>query len=157
MNHYQSVLGFDFGTEHIGVAVGQALTGTATPLAPLPARDGIPNWDTIGQLIEQWRPQALVVGIPLNMDDTPSDMSKRAQKFCNRLQGRFNLPSFGMDERLSTFEAKAEAREQQLDSYVGGGKGRGRKASHKNKSISIDSLAAKLIVESWLRTQADAD
>ena len=150
MSTYQSVLGFDFGTEHIGVAVGQALTGTATPLAPLPARDGIPNWDSIAQLIKEWRPQALVVGIPLNMDDSPSEMSQRAQKFCNRLHGRFNLPSFGMDERLSTFEAKATAQEQQINSYVGGSK-KNRRA--KNKAASIDSLAAKLIVESWFREQ----
>src|SRR5690606_24221209 len=74
----QRVLGFDFGTRQIGVAVGQTLTGNARPLKELRARDGIPDWDQIGALLKEWQPDALIVGLPLNMDGSPSEMSARA-------------------------------------------------------------------------------
>ena len=88
----QLLLGFDFGTKQIGVAVGQIITQQARELCNLKARDGIPNWEQIEALIKEWQPDALVVGLPLNMDGTPSDMCVRAEKFARRLNGRFNLP-----------------------------------------------------------------
>ena len=128
-------LAFDFGTKRIGVAVGQALTGTATPLDALNARDGIPNWDDVAGLVKAWRPDGFVVGIPLTMEGVEGEMALRARKFANRLHGRFNKPSFEMDERLSSCEA---------ESYAGGA------------STSIDSIAAGLILESWFRQQQSA-
>ena len=101
-----SFLAFDFGSQWIGVATGQKITGTASPLPPLKANDGIPNWDQIQQLIDQWQPDGFIVGIPLNMDGTESEMTLRARKFKNRLHGRYGLPAFEHDERLTSFEAK---------------------------------------------------
>lgn len=132
------ILAFDFGTKRIGVAVGQELTGTATPLEPLHARDGIPDWDQLGALIDQWQPDAFVVGIPLNMDGSVSEMALRARKFSNRLHGRFHRPSYGMDERLSSFDAKSIINSD---------------PEAPEAKISVDSMAAKLILESWFQGQ----
>jgi len=132
------VLAFDFGTKRIGIAVGQELTGTATALAPISAVNGIPDWDTLSSLIAQWQPDAFVVGIPLHMDDSEGGMALRAQKFCRRLQGRFHRPSYGMDERLSSVAARTALAQGQ----------------RKGGQPSIDSYAAKLILESWFREQA---
>jgi len=132
----QVLLAFDFGTHRIGVAIGQTVTGTATALSILPANDGIPDWQQIEKLIEEWHPDAFVVGIPLNMDGSESEMSVRARKFGQRLHGRFGKPLFEMDERLSSFEAKQTLAEQH------------KKTSQFVKPI--DSIAAKLILESWL-------
>lgn len=137
----QRVLGFDYGTRQIGVAVGQTLTGNARPLKELRARDGIPDWDQIGALLKEWEPDALIVGLPLNMDGTPSEMSARAEKFARRLQGRFQLPVHCIDERLSTFEAKQTLRDS------------GRRAPTSYRDNPVDSLAAALLLETWLNSQ----
>ncbi len=138
-SNYQTVLGFDFGTSRIGLAAGQAITGTATPIDPVSARDGIPQWDKLESAIAEWKPQALVVGIPLNMDGTISEMARRARKFANRLNERFKLPVFLMDERLTTSEAK------QIHLASGGGTN--------FRKESVDGIAAQLIVESWFTTE----
>ncbi|HDZ56871.1 MAG TPA: Holliday junction resolvase RuvX [Pseudomonas xinjiangensis] len=131
------VLGFDYGTRQIGVAVGQSLTGTAEPLMVLKARDGIPDWDQIARLIAEWKPDAVVVGLPLNMDGTSSDMSSRAEKFARRLEGRFHLKAYCVDERLSTFEAKQSLKDQ-------------RRTPTSYKDNPVDSLAAALLLQTWL-------
>jgi putative Holliday junction resolvase len=123
------VMGFDFGTKKIGVAVGQAITGTATPLTILKARDGIPNWQQVEKIIREWQPALLVVGLPLNMDGTPSEMSRLSEKFARKLHGRYNIPSRTMDERLSSFEA----------------------ALMTDQEGPIDSIAAQLILETYFR------
>ncbi len=128
-------IAFDFGTSRIGVAVGQTLTGTATALAPIQARDGIPDWPQLDRIMTEWTPDALVIGIPLNMDGTISDMARRARKFANRLHERYKYPCFLMDERLSTREAK------QIHRDAGGGSN--------YKKESVDGIAAQLILESW--------
>lgn len=132
-----TVLGFDFGMKHIGVAVGQTITRTANPLNSLKAVDGIPNWDDIKKLIITWNARALVIGIPLNMDGTEQPITAAAKKFGNRLEAKFRLPIHQVDERLTTVEAK----QQLFDSL-------GYKALEKT---SIDSYSAKLILESWLQ------
>lgn len=131
---------FDYGLKNIGVAVGQAITQTASELAPFKARDGIPDWDALGALLKQWQPQCVLVGLPLNMDGSESELSARARKFANRLHGRFSVPVELVDERLSTREAKWEARE------------RGHKGNY--KQAPIDSIAARIILETWLAQQA---
>jgi putative Holliday junction resolvase len=120
-------MAFDFGTTKIGVAVGQKITGTATPVAVVKARDGIPQWLVIDRLVEEWQPTVLVVGLPINMDGTESDMSKAATRFSRRLHGRYGISIELMDERRSTFEAREFETPDQLD-----------------------AIAAKLILETWL-------
>lgn len=132
----QTLLAFDFGTQNIGVASGQTLTGLASELPPLKARDGIPNWDDLGKLLKEYNPDKVLVGLPLNMDDTESELSARARKFGNRLHGRFGVQVEMVDERLSTFAAKEEAAE------------RGHKGNY--AQAPVDSIAARLILESWL-------
>lgn len=125
-----TLMAFDFGLQNIGVAVGETGLGTAPPLTLLKARDGEPDWRTLARLIGEWRPARLVVGMPLNMDGTESDMSRRARRFGRELHGRFGLPVLGADERLSTHEAEART--------VGERKKR------------VDDLAAEIILQSYL-------
>jgi putative Holliday junction resolvase len=125
------IMGFDYGTRKIGVATGQLITRTANPIAIVPARDGIPNWGDIEKLIIEWKPSQLVVGLPLNMDGSESEMSIRALKFARRLTGRFNLPHHTVDERLSSREAREQS----------------------TTARQIDDIAAKIILESWLSVQ----
>ncbi|WP_375740943.1 Holliday junction resolvase RuvX [Pseudomonas boanensis] len=130
------LLGFDYGTKQIGVAVGQAVTGQARELRVLKAQNGVPDWQQVEALIREWQPDAMVVGLPLNMDGTPSDMSVRAEKFARRLNGRFNLPVFTHDERLTTFEAKGQRLAQ------------GQREGYRDRPV--DALAAALLLEGWL-------
>src|SRR5512143_1222158 len=109
--HPRTLLSLDSGTRRIGVAIGQELTGTARPLATLASRDGGPDWNAISELIEEWRPDALVVGIPYHMDGSEMELTRLATRFGNRLQGRYNLPVFAVDERLTSAEAEMLLRE----------------------------------------------
>lgn len=134
----QRVLGFDFGTTRIGLAIGQSLTATATPIDPVRARDGMPDWPQLDAAIAEWQPDTLVVGIPLNMDGTISEMARRARKFANRIQDRYQRPCYLCDERLTT----AEAKRIHLD--AGGGTN--------FKQESVDGIAAQLILEDWFNS-----
>lgn len=132
----KTLLAFDYGTKNIGVAVGQTLTLSARELAVLKARDGIPNWDEIAALLKEWQPNVVLVGLPLHMDATESELSTRARKFANRLHGRFGVAVELVDERLSSFEAKGEV-------IRDGG-------SRHYKTSPVDSIAARIILESYL-------
>jgi putative Holliday junction resolvase len=101
-----TVLAFDFGLRNIGVATGQAITRTASEIATVRARDGVPDWNTVDALVRQWEPDALLVGLPLNMDDTESEMSTRAKSFARKLRSRYRLTVELVDERLTSFEAR---------------------------------------------------
>lgn len=125
------IMGFDYGTHRIGVAIGQRITQTASPLAILKARQGQPNWSEIEALIKEWQPEAFIVGLPLHMDDEPSDLSVQAEKFARRLTGRFNLPHTMVDERLSSVEAK-----------------------NLSAGDAIDDVAAVLILETYLSSDS---
>lgn len=142
--HTQHVyLGFDFGTRNIGVAVGQMITATATPLPILRARNGVPtDWQHVAALLKKWRPDALIVGIPLKLDDSECEgVTEKARAFVAALREHFNLPVHTVDERLTT---KA-AREFIYDNFGG------YKALQKEP---IDSFAAKIILESWMHQEA---
>lgn len=128
----QTLLGFDYGRRRIGVAVGQQLTCSATALSTVQARDGKPDWDAIGQLIDEWKPDALVVGIPYHMDGTEQDMTRAAQRFSRQLEGRYRLPVHLADERLSSYVVES---------------GLGSKAS----GTEIDPLSAQVILQDWLQ------
>lgn len=131
----KTLLGFDFGTKSIGIAVGQQLTGTARPLTAIKAQDGIPDWSQIEKLLKEWQPDLVVVGLPLNMDGTEQPLTARARKFANRLHGRFGIAVELQDERLSTVEARADLFEHG-----------GYKALSKG---NVDSGSAVIILESW--------
>lgn len=127
---------FDFGVKRFGVARGNTLLKTASELPPIKAKEGIPDWNIIEKLVAEWKPEGFVVGLPLNMDGSESDMSLRAKKFGKRLKGRFNKPVEMMDERLSSFEAKQTVKDRS-NRYVDFG------------DHSVDGAAACLILESW--------
>ena len=132
----RSVLAFDFGLVQIGVAVGNTLLRSTQPLAILRAREGIPDWQALEQLVRDWQPDLLLVGDPLNMDGSDSELCERARKFARRLHGRLGLPVTMVDERLTSFEAKQVSREQ------------GHRGDYKRRPI--DSQAAELVLRSWL-------
>ena len=128
-----TLLGFDYGTTKIGIAVGQSITATATPLTTLRAIRQRPDWQRIAELIEVWQPTELVVGLPCDIDGSETDISGRAKRFARQLQGRFRLPVHMIDERLTSMEAR-----QQLQ--------------RRPKNIEeLDAIAASLILETWLR------
>ncbi|MBY6186355.1 Holliday junction resolvase RuvX [Marinobacter hydrocarbonoclasticus] len=133
-----TIMAFDFGTKSIGVAVGQSVTGTASPLTGIKARDGIPNWDDIAALIKEWQPDKLVVGLPLNMDGTDQHVTRAARKFANRLFGRYGIETLTQDERLTTVDARARLFEDG-----------GYRALKKDQ---VDALAAALILESYFES-----
>jgi putative holliday junction resolvase len=139
MSSTRTILGFDFGMKNIGVAVGQELTYTANPLTVIKAKDGIPNWDEIATLLQQWKPQLLIVGLPLNMDGSEQEMTAAARRFGNRLNARFKLPVDWQDERLTTFEA--------LDQLGINSK------MQSNTRGDVDRISAQLILQSWLNQQ----
>lgn len=132
----QTVIAFDFGLKSIGVAVGQSITGTASPLSALKANDGIPRWELVEAMLNEWQPAMLLVGLPLNMDGTEQNITERAKKFANRLHGRFGKQVHTYDERLSTVDAKQRLFE------LGGYK--------KLTKEKVDSVSACLIYETWL-------
>lgn len=142
-----TLLGFDFGRRRIGVAVGETLTGTARALRTVAARDGEPDWEAVSELIHTWRPDALVVGVPLHLDGAPQPMTAAAQRFARRLEGRYRLPVHRVDERLSSDEARRELAAR----GIAGRAARGR----------VDPVAARLILETWFNRTAggphDAD
>jgi putative Holliday junction resolvase len=135
VNNYKIAMAFDFGLKRIGLAVGQTLTKTAQPVHIFKADDGVPNWDTVSKYVNQWAPDVLVVGLPLNMDGTESEMSLLAKNFADKLRKRFVLPVKTFDERLSTFDAKGEAAEE-----------------YAKPDMYVDAIAAKLILESWFNS-----
>lgn len=133
----QTLLGFDYGTHKIGIAVGQTLTGTASPLTTLSAVKHQPDWESIGRLITEWQPNALVVGLPMEMTDNEAENAPRAKKFARQLHGRYHLPVHMADERLTSREAWTQL---------------GR-AAHKDVT-RVDAVAAQLILETWLEENA---
>lgn len=128
----QTLLGFDFGTKRIGIAVGQTITRTASPLVTVGWVQQQPDWDAIAKVIVEWRPQALVVGLPYNMDGSESEVAAQAKRFARQLEGRFHLPVHMVDERLTSLEAQR---------YLG-------HADERNGKL--DAAAASLILETWL-------
>lgn len=131
----KTLLAFDYGTKNIGVASGQTITHSANSLAPLKAKDGIPDWTQIEKLLAEWKPDLVLVGLPLNMDESESELSARARKFANRIHGRFGVKVEMVDERLTSFEAKGEVMS--------------RGGSRDYKHNPVDSIAARLILEGW--------
>lgn len=141
----RTLLGFDYGLRRIGVAVGQELTGTASALTTLSNSDSGPDWLVITRLIKEWQADALVVGIPLNMDDSEHEMTHAARRFARQLQGRYGLPVYEADERLSSMEAEQVMIAQNI---------RSPNRKRQQHRARIDREAAQIILQTWLNEQA---
>lgn len=131
------VLGFDFGTKRIGVAVGQEFLGTARPIATLNYLENAQRFAAIQKLIEEWHPNLLVVGLPMNVDGTEHEMSARCRRFANQLYGRFKLPVALVDERYSSVVAEEGLAERGLN--------------WQERKAVVDAEAARLIVEGFFQ------
>jgi len=118
---------FDVGQKHIGTAVGQTITRTATPLEIIKVLQNKPDWDRIAALLQEWQPDKLIVGYPLHMDDDRQEMTEQVDRFIRQLQGRFHIPTESIDERLSSYEAR-----QRIKS-----------------TYNVDAVAAQVILETW--------
>ena len=130
-----TILAFDFGTRRIGVAVGNALTRVAHPLTTIDGEASAARFKAIASLIDEWRPDLLVVGRPVHADGSEHGMTLRAERFARQLAGRFGLDVTRVDERFTTRAADTEL-------AAAGVRGRSRKASR-------DAVAAQLILQSW--------
>ncbi len=135
------VMAFDYGLRHIGVALGQAVTATSTGIATVKAKQGKADWRAIDQLLEEYEPKQLVVGLPLNMDGSVSDMAERAQQFGRQLGKRCGLPVSWHDERLSSRAAKADF----------------EAAKAMGTANTEHELAACLVLDSWFTDAASCD
>lgn len=138
-NHITTVLGIDYGLKRIGIASGQTITGSATPITTLEQNNGSPDWDALEQLITQWKPQALIVGIPYYLDGKENDMTKIVEAFCLELEQRFPIPVFKINEALSSYEAEQTLKK---NTKIG-----------KHNKHEIDKMAAAIIVQNWLDQQ----
>ena len=136
----ETYLAFDYGERRIGVAVGQSITGTASPLSTVRVRDGEPDWASIEGLVAAWRPDGLVVGEPLHLDGRPQAMTRHARRFRHALRSRFGLPVHAADERLTTVAARAELAER----------GAFRRSGERRRHELDHPVAARIILESWL-------
>ncbi|MGD8430284.1 MAG: Holliday junction resolvase RuvX [Ectothiorhodospiraceae bacterium] len=130
-------LGLDFGLKRLGVAVGQSVTGSARPLTTLACRGGEPDWSAFQVLLDEWRPDALVVGIPRHADGTASTTTAQAEAFTNRLRRVTGLTVHRVDESLSSHEAAKRLRDS------------GRPVRSKRDKAILDQVAAQVILETW--------
>jgi putative holliday junction resolvase len=142
----QIIFAFDFGTRRIGVASGDTLTRTAHGVATFDCSPQIP-WVRIGKLVSEYRPAQLVVGVPYNMDGTPTLLTDSAREFARELRDRFRLPACLMDERLSSREAEAELREARASGL------KRRRLTHGD----VDMTAAKIVLERWFSNPTAAE
>lgn len=131
----QTVLAFDFGTRRIGVAVGEALIGSARPLVTIDAEDNATRFAAIAKLIGAWQPQQLVVGLALSMNGDGHEMTQRCRRFAQQLEGRFHLPVALVDERLSSADAESRLAAQ----------GQG----WKQRKEKLDAEAAAIILQDY--------
>lgn len=140
------ILGFDYGKRRVGIAVGSAVTGSAQPLTTLAHHAGMPDWEALDALIEEWRPSALVVGLPLNADGQTQKMTRRARNFAQEIWGRYKVTVHTVDERYTTIEAGERLRAARASGSRGKRLAKG----------DIDAMAAQTILESWLTGQLDS-
>jgi len=136
-----TLLAFDFGHRRIGVAVGQTLTGSANALAVVPVANK-PDWQAISKLLSEWKPVAVVVGLPLAADGGETDMSKDARRFGRQLEGRYGMSVWYEDERLTSFSAE----QRFVDA-------RSRGSMRRKDAALKDAMAAQIILENWLQSE----
>lgn len=134
----ETILAFDFGLRRIGVAVGQRVTASANPLAVVANGENGPDWTAIEAFIREWQPARLVVGMPVNTDGSPAEITRDVAEFIRELR-RFGTPVETEDERFSSLEARELLKSERALGL------RGRISKE-----MIDSAAATLIAERWL-------
>jgi len=139
-------LGFDFGLKRIGVAVGQSISRTANPIAVLTALEGRPRWEEIAALITAWQADALVVGIPYQVDGGEQPMTLAARQFAQALRENFGLSVYMADERFTSIDARAQMLFEQQE--VGG---KPLQLGTTRQRLVVDHYAAQLILEDWLK------
>ena len=137
-----TVVAFDFGLKRTGVAVGNTLTGSASPECTLISKDEKPDWDGITKLFELWKPSQFVVGMPVELDGTENPLKKRIDRFCNQLNGRYNVSVAQENEQFSSIEAAERLKELRRS-------GRKKKVSKEE----VDKIAATIILENWMQKQ----
>jgi putative Holliday junction resolvase len=135
------VLSFDYGLRRIGVAVGNTLTGTAEALATVAAQDGRPDWHALDRLVADWRPTAIVAGVPYNASGGDTRLAAAALRFADELGNRYGIEVYRVDERLTSREAEDSFRELRRS---------GAKAKRVRRG-EIDREAARLLLMQWLR------
>ncbi len=139
----RTVLSFDYGLRRIGVAVGNTLTGTAEALATIAAQDGEPDWAAIDRCVADWRPAAIIAGVPYNMSAHNDRLTQAALRFADGLGQRYGIEVHRVDERLTSREAEDSLREL-------------RRSGAKSKRVQrgdVDREAARLLLLQWLRAQ----
>tara|TARA_A200000113_G_scaffold101100_1_gene90578 strand:- start:1904 stop:2296 length:393 start_codon:yes stop_codon:yes gene_type:complete len=124
------IVAFDYGTKKIGVAVGQTETYTSSPLQIIYNDHEKTNWNEIRMLIDEWKPDLILIGKPINMDGTESEIMKKVDNFFKKLQKISNTKCEYIDERLTTFEAKEILGE--------------------SKVSEVDAHAAKILIDNWI-------
>ena len=149
---HSTFLGFDYSSNKIGIAVGQRLTNTATPLTTLISHQKRIDWDGIEQLIRQWHPTALVIGLPLTMDGEEQETTRAVKIFGNQLNERYNLPVHYMDERLTSREASEMLGYDGITSPRRKSRPGKKVKKHQQQGHDIDQVAAQLILQGWLNS-----
>lgn len=134
------VISFDFGLKRTGVAVGNTLTGSASPECTLTSKDEKPDWEGISQLFETWKPEQLVVGMPTELDGSENPLTKRIERFCNQLAGRYQLPVDLENEQFTSIEAARRLKALRQS-------GRKKKVT----KDEVDKIAATIILENWMQ------
>lgn len=133
-----TVLAFDFGEQRIGIAVGEHLIKVASPLTQIDAESNEIRFNLITDLVKEWQPTLLVVGLPLNLDGEETPTCQLCRKFARRLNGRFNLPVILIDERFTSIAAEELLKEQGI---------RGR-----NQKEMLDQVAATAILQKYFES-----
>ena len=123
------IVAFDFGEKKIGVAVGQTSTYTSSPLQVIFNNHDKVNWNEISVLLEEWRPELILVGKPLNMDGTDSEIMKKVDTFYKKMESLYDAKFEYVDERLTTFEARDILKENNVE--------------------TVDANAAKILIDNW--------
>lgn len=137
-------MGFDFGLRRIGVAVGSEISGHAQALASVANSEHLPDWRKLGNLVSEWQPALLVVGLPRTLAGDETPMSEATRAFADALRERFKLPVEFVDEQLSSSAARDQLRAAR----------RSGQRSRRVRKADIDPVAAKLILETWLNERA---
>lgn len=132
-------LGFDYGAKRIGLAVGDALTGSARPL-PAAQNGRQPDWAALDRLLKEWHPVGCIVGLPVDLDGNDQAVTVQARAFAEALRQRYKLPVHLCDERLSSLAADDELRGARADGRL----------NRRVRKGDRDGVAARLILEQWL-------